>query len=902
MYPIHNGQATGSEQGVGVEGEHGAVENGSKRDGGEIKYDEESHEDQELGERPPRVGRRPDTPTKKEIEDHFPLHVHFRAWCPHCQAGKSTSKQHRQSGEDEVLGPCVSLDYAFKYDDDKEEAVSPVLVAVDKGTGAIWALEVDKKGVSDGVGAKWLVDKLNVAGYHGMKVTLMSDQEPSMLALKNAIAMLRTSETAFVESTVRQSKCNGRVERAIRNWRDQYRTLRHFLEHRMKEKMKEGSALSTWLVTWSAEVINKYRIQPSGRTAYEQMTGHRCKHAVVGFGEKVFFQHTEARKDDYRKDVGVFLGVGDRDSTYLVGTKDGVYASPQVIRMVDDDSYDVDLLRQIEVRYYDYINDGVKAPPVVIARGVGCRPNPDTAPIPAAGGEYAPRRLKILKQYFERHGYTAGCPGCIGARDGVRRGGHTEECRARIEQHLGEQKSREQDRITEWLASKEAEGAKTSEIEDTERKAPADSERQSANAIPMTVDDGPDEPHPQASGSGDPVPTQDTMDSQDEVILEDGPTVDTRLRNRVASPLRAPATKRKPDRSDEEKMETLRQIIDTPGNTPPRRRHAGGEDEMTVDEGRQDQDAAAEGEAMRDGLGDWYDSNEGNPDAMSSLSNEERNILAAIIRGVDVTEVFSPERVNKLASRFGLVPGASMDLTTGYDFNLEADRRKAWKEIKKSNPYVIIGSPPCTMFSNLQELNKYVHRDNPEWLARFEEEKRKASRHIEFCIQLYRYQLRQGRHFIHEHPWGASSWKMDSVVELMRDGRVFTVESHQCRFGLESHVSSKSGAKGPVKKPTGFMTSARCVAERLGQLCDGTHSHVHLVGGRAAAAQIYPDGLCQAILEGIVAQKAMEKQGRVSSPVMNGPQLRRFMGSIGLKLGGVSIVVEQDGKHVPLGN
>ena len=270
------------------------------------EVDESREDPAALGERLPKVGRRPNVPTRKEIDEHFPLHVHYRSWCPHCQAGRSTSQQHRGSQEDEVLGPCVSMDYAFKYDDEKEEATSPVLLAVDKGSGAIWALEVGAKGVDTGAGARWLSDRLNFAGYRGTKVTIMSDQEPSIIALKNAIAVQRDAETAFVESPVRQSKCNGLVERAIRNWRDQYRTLRHFLEHRMGEKLKEGSALSTWLVTWAAEIINKYRIQSSGRTAYEQLTSRRCNHVVLGFGEKVFFQHTEAKKDDYRKDVGIF--------------------------------------------------------------------------------------------------------------------------------------------------------------------------------------------------------------------------------------------------------------------------------------------------------------------------------------------------------------------------------------------------------------------------------------------------------------------------------------------------------------------------------------------------------------------------------------------------------------------
>ena len=91
----------------------------------------------------------------------------------------------------------------------------------------------------------------------------MSDQEPSIIALKDAVTLRIKAETAFVESPVRQSKSNGRVERAIRNWRDQYRALRHFLDHRIGGKLNEGKALSTWVITWSADVITNTEVKPA---------------------------------------------------------------------------------------------------------------------------------------------------------------------------------------------------------------------------------------------------------------------------------------------------------------------------------------------------------------------------------------------------------------------------------------------------------------------------------------------------------------------------------------------------------------------------------------------------------------------------------------------------------------
>ena len=79
------------------------------------------------------------------------------------------------------------------------------------------------------------------------------------------------------------------------------------------------------------------------------------------------------------------------------------------------------------------------------------------------------------------------------------------------------------------------------------------------------------------------------------------------------------------------------------------------------------------------------------------------------------------------------------------------------KLVKKTVPYVIIGSPQCTLFCNWQEPNKYVHRDDPEWLRALDDEKRKVAQHVEFCVALYWHQLRHGLHFIDGHPWGANS-------------------------------------------------------------------------------------------------------------------------------------------------
>ena len=73
-----------------------------------------------------------------------------------------------------------------------------------------------------------------------------------------------------------------------------------------------------------------------------------------------------------------------------------------------------------------------------------------------------------------------------------------------------------------------------------------------------------------------------------------------------------------------------------------------------------------------------------------------------------------------------------------------------------------------------------------------------------------------------------------------------------------------------VKKATGFMTNAKCIAHRLEVKCNGLHRHITLINGRAKAAEVYPDKLCKAIIMGLVEQ--MEHDQRI---------VRGSLGSIG---------------------
>ena len=82
---------------------------------------------------------------------------------------------------------------------------------------------------------------------------------------------------------------------------------------------------------------------------------------------------------------------------------------------------------------------------------------------------------------------------------------------------------------------------------------------------------------------------------------------------------------------------------------------------------------------------------------------------------VDVAEMYSPPRVTTQATKFGLKSGEAFDLTTGWDFSQARQRDEARHYVEKQKPLVVIGSPPCTPFSQLQSLNPDTPQSREKW-------------------------------------------------------------------------------------------------------------------------------------------------------------------------------------------
>ena len=121
---------------------------------------------------------------------------------------------------------------------------------------------------------------------------------------------------------------------------------------------------------------------------------------------------------------------------------------------------------------------------------------------------------------------------------------------------------------------------------------------------------------------------------------------------------------------------------------------------------------------------------------------------------------------------------------------------------------------------------------------------------LDFCTEVYQYQVRHGRHFLHEHPAGAASWVEDSVQEVASLPGVAWAVGHMCQYGMT--LTDRDGKTWPIMKPTRWLSSAPAILRRLGRQCPNSkgaregHKHMTLLGrDKTEKAAEYPPELCR---------------------------------------------------------
>ena len=170
-------------------------------------------------------------------------------------------------------------------------------------------------------------------------------------------------------------------------------------------------------------------------------------------------------------------------------------------------------------------------------------------------------------------------------------------------------------------------------------------------------------------------------------------------------------------------------------------------------------------------------------------------------------------------------------------------RAQSWGELQHWSPKVLVASPPCTWFSTLQNINQrhYTEEDRTH-------RDKQAMSLLSFAVSCCKSQYDAGRGFIFEHPWKATSWQRQPLVELAGLDGVGSIDFDQCCTGLV-------GPNGqPIKKRTKLLTNIPPVLLRFSQhQCSCSMKHLRIEGAcrgipLARYCQVYTTVLCDEIL------------------------------------------------------
>ena len=99
----------------------------------------------------------------------------------------------------------------------------------------------------------------------------------------------------------------------------------------------------------------------------------------------------------------------------------------------------------------------------------------------------------------------------------------------------------------------------------------------------------------------------------------------------------------------------------------------------------------------------------------------------------DVAEVYSRPRMSAMAEKLGYTPGFALDIRTcdeqrrPWDLSVPEVQQRALRLQEEQKPWLVVASPPCTIFSTLQRLN-FGRMTNDEIWDRLKE----GVRHLAF--------------------------------------------------------------------------------------------------------------------------------------------------------------------------
>ena len=176
----------------------------------------------------------------------------------------------------------------------------------------------------------------------------------------------------------------------------------------------------------------------------------------------------------------------------------------------------------------------------------------------------------------------------------------------------------------------------------------------------------------------------------------------------------------------------------------------------------------------------------------------------------DVVEVYCPPLMTQQAAKLGLRVGSSLDLTTydsdgkPWDFSEREMFMRVRNKLKKENLECIAVCPMCGAFSQFQGIN-YSKMEVDE----VESKLSAAMLQLLFAMELCKWQAKEGRSFVFEHPATATPWERQAILDLLKLDNTVIVDFDFCSYGMK--VEGPNGVL-LVKKRIKIMTNSTRIA------------------------------------------------------------------------------------------
>jgi len=826
--------------------------------------------------RKPRMGKVPRAPTSAEVEEHeVGGHCVYRSWCPPCVRARALSDRHVVQETSESADPTIAFDYGYMGADN--EKTMPILVAKDGRSKTIWATALDKKG-ENVFAVECFLGWIRDTGY--FRFELKSDEEPSLLKLKSIIIDRLKQEHYEVfpkESPVGDHQANGLAEVAVRELKICVRAIKFALEERIGRELEGTHPLLAWIPRHASMLMSRYRIAKEGKTAYELMFGKPWNRKLLQYGERAYFKPVNRRDfenleskpkgrhaNDFqsRFQEGHYVGTNPRTGELLMMTDRGVIRGTSYQRMTDERRFKVEDFANLKGVPWELKPEGPSqeqqkkffAEETTMPPGIEIPP----APLKVMPG-VTPRRMSIRKEEVDQFDPTKGCTACAQLKEGrIQHARHTERCRARFEELMGQTDAGREKmmRVSVRQVEADRDAGSTAPDQKTEAKNAGGSASSSQVRQGGAQDSGSTDPSASTSTSTGRMQTEEPKER---------PESEDRQAKRVRTDAGSTALPEQQQRLE-------------------RKRRA----ENQADGLRLEPDKDADGDIA---IGSLSKCKQRDVSKFSSKIKEAyQNKRVPITEGeadsvalmlsqlgysnVDVAEIFSPPRFTARAADYNLVAGLCVDLSTlkpdgePWDLRKPEDEKLLEQLQEEQAPRLATGGPPCTTYSALRRLSD--HKRDPKVVA---QERAEGKAMLQAACRAYRRQYDGGRYFLHEHPKGCDSWKEECIQELMALPGVKKVSGPMCRWEMKAEDAN---GVGYVRKETEWLTNCPELAKVLEGVCSNNegrtwHRHVHLVGGRAAAAAEYPPKLVAAVLKALRKQLIADGHFEVWLAALAGP-------------------------------